>query len=288
VDPVTITALGELIATAIATTAGKSWAAIKRGPEAKRVRDAVDQALTDAFRDAYRGPLTADDGWVTDVAGIWEPAFTRDVLQALIRCLANVNDGEREFVAVARQALHDSGCDVVSLDRVFWVEQFLCVLPRLLFEQLQTAALDSDSAVRELVGHLLDQRAEARAAHTQIVAATPRQFREDMIELLHRLDEEARTGRLPPYLPRGADVSRLASTVRVRRGVRIGLLPEAPAKTAAEQAYRLPVERAAANEPARWLCQPDVGSGPYFVMDTSPGLSGWTGWCAGSACCRRE
>ena len=63
--------------------------------------------------------------------------------------------------------------------------------------------MDSDSAVRELVGHLLDQRAEARAARTQIAAATPRQFREDMIALLHRLDEEARTERLPRTCPGG-------------------------------------------------------------------------------------
>lgn len=270
-DPVAIGALGELIATAIATTAGKSWTTIKRSPEAKRVRDAVDQALTDAFRDAYRGPVTADDDWVTDVAGIWERAFTGDVLQGLIRCLANVNDGERELAAVARQALRDSGCDVVSLDRVFWVEQFLCVLPRLLFNQLQTAALDSDSAVRELVGHLLDQRAEARAARTQIAAATPRQFRGDMIALLHRLDEEARTERLPPYLPRGADVSMLACTVRVRHGVRIGLHPKAPAKAAVEQAYRLPVELAAKNEPARpW---PEVAADKrLLVVLGDPGL----------------
>jgi HEAT repeat protein len=271
VNPVLVEALGELIATAIATSLGKSWTAIKRSPEAKRVRDAIDQALLDAFRDAYCSPVTADDDWVIAVAGIWEQAFTTDVLQALVRCLANVNDGEREFAAVAVQALRDSGCDVMALDRVFWVAQFLCVLPRLLFDQLQTAALESNSAARDLVGHLLDQRAEARATRAQIVSATPRQFRDDTVALLHRLDEEARTGRLPPYLPRGADVSRLACTVRVRPGVRIGLHPEASAEAASEQAYQLPVERAAKSESAApW---PEVATGkPRVVVLGDPGL----------------
>ena len=77
-------------------------------------------------------------------------------------------------------------------------------------------------ALRELVETLRQQRADARA----IGVATPRQFREDVIALLHSLDTEARTGRLPPYLPRDADVTTLAIPVRVRRGVRTGLRTE--------------------------------------------------------------
>ena len=250
-DPVAVAALGELIATAIAVTAGKSWKAIRPSREARMVKSAIDRALMDAFGDAYRGPFTADDGWVAAVAGIWERAFTAEVSRALIGSLANVNDGQREFASLAAQALHDSGCNVVELKRTFWVEQFLCVLPRLLFKQLEIAAVEPDSAVRDLVGHLLDRRADALAAYAQVVAATPRQFREDVIALLRRLDEEARTGRLPPYLPRGADVSTLARTVRVRRGVRTDLHSEGRAEAAADWAYRLPVERAEDSEPAR-------------------------------------
>ena len=76
--------------------------------------------------------------------------------------------------------------------------------------------------MRELVDHVLRQRAEARASGVE--PATPREFREDVIALLRRLDEEARTGRLPPYLPPGADVTALARTVRVRLEVRTGRL----------------------------------------------------------------
>ena len=92
-DPVAVGALGELIATAIAATAGKSWKTVRSSPEAKAVKGAVDGALLAAFGDACRG-RSADDAWVTAVAGIWEPAFTADVAQALTRCLAKVNDGQ--------------------------------------------------------------------------------------------------------------------------------------------------------------------------------------------------
>ncbi len=235
------------------------------------VKNAVDRALMDAFGDAYRGPVTADDDWFAAVAGIWERAFTAEVSQALIRSLANVNDGQREFASLAAQALNDSGCDVFELERTFWVEQFLCMLPRLLFEQLEMAALDRDSAVRDLVEQLLDQRAEARAASAQAAAATPRQFREDVISLLRRLDEGARTGRLPPYLPRGADVSTLARTVRVRRGIRTDLHSEGSAEATAGRPYRLPVERAEDSEPARpW---PEVAAeNRRLIVLADPGL----------------
>ena len=179
-----------------------------------------------------------------------EQAFTAEVSQALIGCLANVDNGEEQFSALAREALDDSGCEIIELERTFWVEQFLCVLPRLLFDQLQKAARDSDSSVRDLVGQILDQRVENRAAGAYTVA-TPRQFREDVITLLQRLDEEARSKRLPPYVPRGADVSSLARSVRVRLGVRSDLCTDEPTGAAVGRAYRLPVERAENREPAR-------------------------------------
>jgi hypothetical protein len=274
VDPVAAGALSELIAMAVAAAAGKSWAKIRRNSEAQAVRSAVDRALIAAFRDAWRGQVTADDAWVADVAGIWEPAFTTEVLRALIGCLARPTDAQSEFSGLALRALGDSGCDVMELERAFWVEQFLSVLPRLLFEQLKVAALGSDSAVRDLVGHLLEQRAESRATNAHAAAATPRQFREDVTKLLHFLDEDARTGRLPPYLPRGADVSKLACTVRVRRGVRTSLRAEEPAEMTTGRAYRLPVERAEDaqdSEPAKpWPAVAAVNR--RLVVLADPGL----------------
>ena len=98
-----------------------------------------------------------------------------------------------------------------------WVDEFLVVLPRRLFETLSAASV-RDPAVRELVDHVLRQRAEARASGVE--SATPGELRTDLIKLLRGLDEQAWTGRLPPYLPAGADVTALSRTVRVRLEVR--------------------------------------------------------------------
>ena len=247
VDPVAVGALGELIATAIVAAVGKSWKEIRSNPEALAVRAAASRALETAFRDAYRHSAIADDAWVVKVAELWRPAFTPAVSLALVRCLASPEDREDEFVARAAQALRDSGCDLAELGRTFWVEQFLSVLPRLLLKELEDAALDSGSGVRDLVGHVLKQRAEARAARSE-GRATPSEFRDDVLDLLRRLDTAARTSKLPPYLPPGADVTRLARAVRVRRGVRSGFRPGGsagePIEAESGRAYRLPVDRA--------------------------------------------
>jgi HEAT repeat protein len=265
VDPVEAGALGELVATAVTAACGKSWKAVRQTPEAKSVKAAVDRALAEALRDAYKSEA-ADDAWISGVAGTWERAFVPDVIHALVRCLASLED-EGEFAAVAARALQASGCDVTELGRTFWVEQFLCVLPRLLFQELSDAALRSDSAVRGLVGHLLEQRIDVRAAGDP--EATPREFREDMIALLRLLDIEARTGRLPAYLPRGADVSALARTVRVRPGLRIG--PRANEKADKGRAYRLPLERVGYRLPPKpWPEIADVHK--RLVVLADPGL----------------
>lgn len=264
-DPVAVGAVGELIATAVTAACGKSWKAVKRSPEGQAVKAAADRALTGAFRDACMSEATADDVWIFAVAGIWEKAFSPNVIRVLAGCLTGAG-GEAEFRAVAVQALHASGCDVAELGRTFWVEQFLCVLPRLLFKELSDAALENDSAARDLVGHLLEQRADARAAGGD--EATPREFSEDMIVLLRRLDSEARIGRLPAYLPRGADVCALARTVRARRGLRSSARDMAEA---AGRAYRLPVERPDEGEPIRpW---PEVAKEhERLVVLADPGL----------------
>ena len=159
-DPEAVGALGDLIVAAIAVTADELWKAIRSSPAARAVEAAVDRALVAAFRDARRGSVAADDDWIATVAGVWKLAFTTDVSQALIGSLAHVREGSNEFAALASQALLDSGCDVAELERTFWVEQFLYVLPQLLFEQLEIAASASES-VRQLVGYLLVARAEA-------------------------------------------------------------------------------------------------------------------------------
>jgi hypothetical protein len=147
-DPVTTGALGELIATTVAAAAGESWKRLRSTPEAQSIKGAVNRALVAAVRDAYRNGAMADDDWVAAVARVWERAFTAEVSHALIGCLADVQDGQREFAVLADQALRNSGCDITQLEQTFWIEQFLAVLPQFLFEQLRKAAFDSDSPVR--------------------------------------------------------------------------------------------------------------------------------------------
>jgi HEAT repeat protein len=268
-DPVAAGALGELIATAISATAGKSWKAIRASPEAQALKTAVDKALVNAFSDANRGQIPADDKWIADVTREWEGAFTAQVSQALISCLAKGDDSQHQFAAVAAQALRASNCNLAELERTFWIEQFLYEFPRFLFDELQNAALVSDSPVRDLVGSMLEQRTEARAISVR--PASPRQFREDLVALLYHLDEEARTGRLPPYLPHGADVTTLARTVRARHGVRSGLRLDRGAEKTADQTYELPVERGDSDEPAQPWPQVAAKNSRLIVL-ADPGL----------------
>ena len=119
-DPVSVDVLAELIASAIAATAGKSWKAIRTSPEAKAVSAAIGLALLHAFRDASRfeGPL--DDEWISYVVREWEQAFTEDVSRTLIRCLASTDQGRQDFADVAARALRESNCNLTELERTFW------------------------------------------------------------------------------------------------------------------------------------------------------------------------
>ena len=91
------------------------------------------------------------------------------------------------------------------------------MLPRRLLAELRDAAL-KDKGVRDLVGLLLAQREDARSDGQE--PPTPGEFRRDVAALLAGLENWARAGRLPGYLPEGADIDGLTRTVRVRRGIR--------------------------------------------------------------------
>jgi HEAT repeat protein len=64
----------------------------------------------------------------------------------------------------------------------------------------------------------LGRRAKARAAGREPVS--PEEFRADLIQMMDALAAQARTGRMPTFLPAGADVSALTRTVRVRSSIR--------------------------------------------------------------------
>lgn len=273
VPPVAVAALGELIATAIAASAGSAWGSMRRSPEARAVKAAINAAVTSAFEDALLpGARDAGATWVAEMAQMWRPAFAvREVTAELIACIGDPFRDRIRLEQLTRQALRDGGCDLAELGRMFWVEEFVSVLPRLLFDALREAAQRDDKA-RSLADHLLRQRAEARAAGVE--SATPREFRHDLSALLRRLEGEARTGRLPSYLPAHADVTALSRTVQVRRGIRGGLSTGRTGPGGRETgraSYQLPADRAGDHNPPRpW---PDVAAThKQLVVLADPGL----------------
>jgi HEAT repeat protein len=271
--PAAVAALGELIAEGIAASAGATWKSLKGKPEARAVRAAIDAAVLTALRNAALPAAEAfDDMWLVEVAKIWRPAFTRQVSVEMLACVTDPLRDRARLVHLATSALQQDGCDLAEFGRTFWVEEFLAVLPRTLLECLSAESLQDDR-VRGLVDHLLRQRVDARERAVEV--ATPREFRKDLTALLRKLDQEARTGRLPSYLPPDADVTALSRQVRVRPGVRVGVTDPPAAGVRAGQAeggaYRLPAERRADSErPRPW---PEVAAGhPFLVVLGDPGL----------------
>jgi HEAT repeat protein len=271
VDPVTAEALAELIASTVTAVAGRAWKQVRGTSEGRAVKVAIGAAVGEALRVSALPPGRAvGDAWVAEMDEAWRPAFTTEVSRQLVGCLADPSgDAAHRFADAARQALADSGCDLGELGRTLWVDEFLAVLPRRVFEALRAASV-RDPAVRGLVDHVLRQRAEARASGAE--PATPGELRSDLITLLHGLDEQA--NELPRYLPRGADVTALSRTVRVRADVRTGPGDPDGEDRGGERiggVYRLPVERSQDSEPPRpW---PEVaGEHRRLVVLADPGL----------------
>jgi HEAT repeat protein len=242
---VAVGALAQLVATSVQVVAGRAWKSF-RDPEVRVITAAAGAALDGSLRaSVLPAGAVVDDQWVGDVADVWLRAFTPDVLRKLVECLADPSGVlAGEFAAAAGQALEDSGCDLAVLGRSFWVDEFLCLLPRRFFSALRAASL-RDERVRGLVDHLLHQREDARADREWPVS--PAEFQQDLIGLVRNLDEQAITGRLPPYLPARASVITLSRTVRVRLGVRhmqdgreLGVDQD---EIDVGRAYRLPGER---------------------------------------------
>ena len=272
VDPVTAGALAELIASAVTAVAGRSWKKVRGTPEGRAVKAAIGVAVGEALRVSALPPDRAvDDAWVDEMEKALRPAFTTEVAQQLVACLADPSgDAAHQFTAAAQQALPASARDLAELGRTLWVGEFLEVLPRRLFGTLSAASM-RDPAVRELVDHVLRQRAEARASGVE--PATPGELRTDLIALLRGLDEQARTGRLPPYMPAGADVTELSRMVRVRQGVRVWpRLREDPGEQSSGRVYGLPAERPEDGEPPPQPWPQVAAEHQRLIVLADPGL----------------
>ena len=274
-DPITGGVLTELIVSAVTSVAGRAWEKVRGTPEGRAVKAAIGVAVGEALRVSALPPGRAvDDAWVEEMEKALRPAFTTEVTQQLVACLADPSgDAAHRFAAAARQAVAASGRDLAELGRTLWMEEFLAVLPRRLFETLSAASV-RDPAVRGLVDHVLRQRAEVRASGVE--PATPGELRTDLITLLRGLDEQARTGRLPPYLPTGADVIALSRTVRVRLEVRTGPAgfqgDDDPSEDEERRSvYWLPAERPLDSGPPRPWSEV-AGEHRRLVVLADPGL----------------
>ena len=82
-DPVVVGALGELIATAVASAAGWSWESLQASPEEKTVREVIGAALTGALAGSALPAGTISDAQAARVM----KAFETRVHGGGFRCL---------------------------------------------------------------------------------------------------------------------------------------------------------------------------------------------------------
>jgi HEAT repeat protein len=115
----------------------------------------------------------------------------------------------------------------------------------------------------------------------EAAAAAPEEFRTDLLTLLAKLDEAACRGNLPGYLPAGADVSRMARTVRLLGRVRqpdrdsreSAVRRTAPATDARRMgAYRLPAEGDAREDQPPMPWEEVAAAHDRIVVLADPGI----------------
>jgi hypothetical protein len=80
----------------------------------------------------------------------------------------------------------------------------------------QQALLDGQESLLEGQQGMLARLPQS----TQIAVASGEELREDLTDLIQAVDRQARTGRLPRYLPAGLDITTMSRSVRVRPEVR--------------------------------------------------------------------
>src|SRR5215468_1216146 len=93
VDPITSGVLAELIAGAVTSLVGKAWTKVRGTPEGRAIKAAIGAAVGEALRESAWPPRRAvDDAWVAEMNKIWRPAFTTQVSQQLMACLADPSE----------------------------------------------------------------------------------------------------------------------------------------------------------------------------------------------------
>ncbi len=233
IGPIASGVLTALATQILVSTPGWSLHRLRGSAEGRAVVAVVAESVGLAFADACANP-SDDAEWMEAVAREWEPAFTPVVCTRLLSALSSGSGGP-VFRAAALDALHEAGADTAELRRVLDLEEFLYALPRRLFAGLREAALVPDSAVRDIVGSLLQQGGAAEAVEAALAEASPREFRKDMTELLTALELQAVSGNMPRFAPPGADIRHLTCAIRVREGIRYAPTQKATAELEAAE-----------------------------------------------------
>lgn len=189
----------------------------KTSAETKALQEVVERALIESVIGAVREEDVDGGEWLVELQHFWDAGFTPRVIGSLLGLLANPSpEAQRRFAIELEGALRDSGFDPQLLDRAIRVDEFTALLPRHLWDELNTLAV-GHSELRQLAAYLIGRRAAVRGAGD---LATPGEFREDLWSLLEDLELEARTHRLPRYLPHGVDVARMNRVGGVRAQLR--------------------------------------------------------------------
>jgi HEAT repeat protein len=266
------------ITAAVGTQLMVQVAAAVPGWTVRRLRRSAEGAglmavVADSVRSAFGEACTdsADAEWTDAVAREWASAFTEEVCAALIAGLGSPS-AAAGFQTAALDALEDAGADLDELGCVFDLEEFVCILPERLYENLLRIAVAPDSPLRAVVGALLKQR-EAASSPGLVVEASPRVFRKDMVALLTIIKANALAVGLPRYIPPETDVLHFTTRVRVREGMRHEPHGQSADDDAETEAESVPGGQAAARAVLDWSAFAERADRIVVLADPGMGKS---------------
>gem|GEM_PF-1545684 len=209
----------------LAAAAGRSVARKVRGSaETKALAQPLAEALIRCVEHARHDNIDATDQWWSDVAALLLGAIDAPVARDLIAlAVRDAAPGTEEAVRRRLQdALEASGRDLRQLNQTLDVDEFVFHLPAVLLDEVARAARDEDSPLRPLVDAQLLYGIWATLDSRRLAPLSPQQLRDELTRLLIGLDHDARTRRLPAYLPGRVDFEQLTQAVGLRVGLRRG------------------------------------------------------------------
>lgn len=272
-EPVVGELLGGLAVNIVVGAASEVWRRTLGKSEKKALGDLVRTALIQAVDHAKWPDVPADPEWGQVVATELSDVFDGDVSYALLASLNAPDDdidSHQAFTAKAWNALERKR-DLESLGKALDIEEFLWRLPRCLLEELGGRAY-ADKALGSLLHTHVLNRDLRRGRPAEL---SPRELREEVMELLRQIEHHAHREGLPRYLPPDCDITRMQRTVRIRRDLhrRRDTSEETDERTVdrTTRAYGPKHERdQSTSPPLPWL--EFVRTSPRIVVLADPGL----------------